>query len=136
MNTKIQPFADIPSGIDIAHYFMEMTDRRNPGCEGIDLWRDGKSYCYLWVEAMVDEDMWGSYLLDIRTNIHDPSKTFTETRDYLFVRSGIGNTFEVEWHNHKVDFDASTEEHLDRFHSGLHWFVERVVAAAEREAES
>lgn len=126
-------FLEVPTGIDIAHYFIEETDRRNNGCDGIDLFRDGQDYCYLWVEATVDDDMWEAFLLDIRTCVGDPADTFRETRDFLFVRVGVGGMFEVEWHNQPIRFDAPTEAHRERGHDGLLWFVGRVEASREAE---
>lgn len=123
---KEYPFADIPSGVDIGHYFWDETDRRNPGCDGIALYREGNSYCYLWMEAMVDHDMWHSYLLDIRTSARGK-----ETRDFLFLHVGAGGVFEVEWHNQPIDFDAPTEAHWERFEAGMRWLTDRCEKAIE-----
>lgn len=146
MKTKQEaPFADLPEGIDIARYFWHevvLVDRDGPhrlgnyhGCDGINLWRDGADYCYLWVEAVVDQDMYVNYLLDIRTNVRgDQTKEFTETRDFLFVHAGADNTFECSWQNKPINFDASTSKHIDHLHEGLQWFTDRVIDATERHA--
>lgn len=129
------PFSEVPSGIEIAHYFVDQTDRRNPGCDGIDLYRKDRDYCYLWVEGMFDHDMWLSYLLDIRTAVGREDKKFRESRDFLFVHFGTGGIFEVEWHNHPIDFDATVEEHRERSWTGWQWFLKLMEAALEREWE-
>jgi hypothetical protein len=118
------PFVDVPSGVDLARYFWHETDHQNPGCDGIDLWRDGADYCYLWVEAMADHDLFRSYLLDVRTK-----REGTETRDFLFLHVGIGERFEVEWHQHPTRFE---DDSMDRVHDGLLWFVSSAIAALER----
>lgn len=115
------PFTNIPSGIGIAHYFFEETDRRNNGADGIDLFRDGADYCYLWVEAMIDHDMRESYLLDVRTSVGETG----ETRDFLFVNAGGGSPMQVEWQNEPIAFSADHEAHRDRGYKGLLWFVNR-----------
>ena len=122
------PFDSIPSGIDIAHYFVEATGRVNPGCDGIDLYREGRDYCYLWVETTVDLDMWLAYMLDIRTHVNG-----TETRDYLFVFVGAGNRFDVEWHQKPEITFAPDREPWERFESGmarLASFIEKAVEDA------
>jgi hypothetical protein len=136
VNAPEAPFLEVPDGISIAHYFIEETDRRNRGCDGIDLYREGRDYCYVWVEAMVDDDMQESYLLDIRTCVGDSDDLFRETRDFLYIRSGGGlNAPEVEWHNHPIRFDAPHEGHADRNYDGLVWFINRVELSRERMRE-
>lgn len=119
------PFAEVPSALGIAHYLWEETDRTH-GCDGITLWRDGASYCYLWITSMVDHDEWIDYLLEIRTKVDDE-----ETRDFLFVSYRRGK-MEVEWHNKPIRFDAPYDNHIDRFRDGMHWFAERVTGVLER----
>lgn len=122
------PFLHVPSGIEIAHYFWDETNRRNNGCDGIDLFRDGNDYCYLWVEAMVDLDMWEAYLLDIRTHVDVPTGELGETRDYLFVMRGAGGLNAVEWHQHPVKFE---DDGWDRFVAAMHWFTGRIEGEVE-----
>lgn len=125
------PFENIPSGLDIAHYFWDETDQRNPGCDGINLFRDGGNYCYLWMEAMVDLDMWHAYLLDVRTSTELRPSGFGETRDYLFLFVGAGARFDVEWHNQPIQFEDETEAHRERFRTGMSWFTQRIEKATE-----
>jgi hypothetical protein len=129
-NTDYAPFESIPGGQDIALYFIEDTDRRNRGCDGIDLWRDGRDYCYLWVEAMVDYDLNEFYLLDIRT-----SQNGTETRDFLYVACGFGmggqSGVECEWHQQPINFSDTREAHVARSQAGLKWFIDHVNGDAE-----
>lgn len=130
MTIDTAPFLGIPSGVDLAHYFWDETDHRNPGYDGIDLYREGNDYCYLWVEAMVDHDMWHSYLLEVRTHVGVKPGEFGETRDFLFLHVG-GDTFDVEWHNKPIRFDAPHEAHQDYFHDGMLWFLARIEKALE-----
>lgn len=131
------PFLSVPSGIDIARYFWHETDHSNPGCEGIDLYREGLDYCYLWVSVVVDHDMWMSYLLDVRTSVGNPHPTdkFNETRDYLFLMVGAGDMFEVEWHNQPTRFDAPTEAHRARSEAGMKWLADRTEKSIEDHEE-
>lgn len=129
------PFLEVPDAISIAHYFMEETGRRNLGCDGIDLYREGRDYCYLWVEAMVDLDMWEAYLLDIRTHIAVPPGEMGETRDFLFVFVGAGNRFDVEWYNHPRTLSVRSQgDPWERWQAAMKWFtglVEKSVEDAE-----
>lgn len=124
------PFQTIPSGIEIARYFWHETERRNNGCDGIRLFRDGSDYCYLWVKAIVDHDLWHSYLLDIRTHVDG-----VETRDFLFLHAGADGAFDVEWHNQPIRFDAATEAHRERFATGMQWLA-RCSEKAIEDADS
>lgn len=125
--TKVKsPFMDVPSGMDIAQYFLFETKRRNNGAEGIDLWWDKeKGYCYLWVEVHIDFDMQHYFLLDVRTNLTEGEAG--ETRDYLFVKvdvfSGIS---EVEWFNKPLPFNSEFEEHRKRWDLAMQWMLNRV----------
>lgn len=123
------PFDTLPSGIEIARYFWEETSHRNDRYNGIDLWRNGMNYCYLWVEATTDQDMWMSFLLDIRAKV-GPG---VETRDYLFLRAGFGEVSDVEWYNQPISFGASTEEHIDRLDRGLDWFRRLTIGSIREE---
>lgn len=127
------PFLSVPSGIDIARYFWHGTERRNLGCDGIDLFRDGADYCYLWVDTTIDFDMWMAYLLDVRTSVGNPHPTdkFNETRDYLFLIAGAGDMFDVEWHNQPIRFDAPADAHWERHRVG----VMRLLHFAEKSIE-
>lgn len=128
----MNPFGTIPSGLDIAHYFWDETDHRNVGCDGIDLWRgEGTDYCYLWVEAMVDLDMWEAYLLDVRTHVGVKLGELGETRDFLYLFVGAGGRFDVQWHNQPVDFAAPVDAHRDRFRTGMHWLASRIESSIE-----
>lgn len=130
------PFAEVPQGIDIARYFWHEIvldrDAEPPGvgwyhgCDGIGLWREGRDYCYLWVTATVDHDMWRAYLLEVRTNIGG-----TESRDHLYLAAGTDDLFEVEWHNKPIDFGAPLDDHIDAHRSAMRWFVERDVGTIE-----
>jgi len=129
---KESPFDAIPSGVGIAHYFVEEChlDIDNQGADGIPLWREVNAYSYAWVEAKVDHDLEQYWLLDIRTAKGE--EPFDETRDFLFVATGVGiKGVECEWHNQPVRFDASNDLHLERLNSGLKWFVQCVIGATE-----
>jgi hypothetical protein len=130
--SKESPFYAVPSGVDIAHYFIEEWCQRfdAQGADGMPLWRDGKAYSYMWLEAKVDHDLEQYFLLDIRTA--QGEQPFDETRDYLFVTVGVGLRIECEWHNHPIGFAADTEAHLERLNAGLKWFVQGVVEGTER----
>lgn len=128
---KESPFLSVPSGIDIARYFWHETEHHNEGCAGISLFRDGSDYCYLWVETVVDLDMWLAYLLDVRTHVKVPQGEFGETRDYLFLFVGAGDLFDVEWHNQPIRFDAGVEAHRDRFRAGMEWLTSRIEKSIE-----
>lgn len=130
------PFLSVPSGIDIARYFWHETKHRNKGCEGIDLYREDRDYCYLWVEAMVDLDMWQAYLLDVRTAVGVPLGECGETRDFLFLFVGARDRFDVEWHQQPIKFDADSEAHWKRFESGMHWFTSRIEQAVDDAGEA
>lgn len=126
------PFLSLPEGIDIAHYFVEETEHRNPGCNGISLWREGTDYCYLWVEAFVDLDMWHAYLLDVRTAVDVRPGEFGETRDYLYVFHGAGDRFDVEWHQHPINpFTEPSEKNWERFESGMKFLAARIEKSVE-----
>jgi hypothetical protein len=124
------PFDHLPSGIEIARYFTEHTERRNRGYDGIDLYREGNDYCYLWVETFVDMDYWHAYLLDVRTHIGVAPGKIGETRDYLAVVTGPVGAFEVEWHNQPHAFGAPGA--ADRFRAGMAWLVGRIEEATDR----
>lgn len=128
MSKDPAPFETLPSGMEIARYFWEQTDRVNNGYDGIDLWRDEETgdYCYLWVTTFVDMDMYHAYLLDVRTNRETPPGEFGEVRDYLFVMAGAMGKFDVEWHNKPINFAAPYEEHRERFAEGMKWLVSRI----------
>lgn len=135
---KESPFIDVPEGIDIARYFWHevvMADQQVPyrrgqyhGCDGINLWRDGRDYCYLWVEATVDHDMWMGYLLEIRTNIGG-----SESRDHLYLAAGGGDLFEAEWRNQPIRFGAPLDDHIDHHRAAMHWFVGKNVGTIEEQ---
>jgi len=135
--SRESPFYDIPAGVDIARFFVEEWCARfdGQGADGMPLWREGRAYCYMWLEAKVDHDLEQYFLLDIRTAKGE--EPFDETRDFLFVACGVGihNQVECEWHNKPVAFGADMETHLDRLNDGLKWFVSSVVEHTERIAE-
>lgn len=131
------PFTEVPSGIDIARYFWHdivMADPQVPyrrgqyhGCDGINLWREDGDYCYLWVQATADHDMWMAYLLDIRTHTGG-----VETRDHLYLAAGGGDLFEVVWHNQPTrPFEAPLDDNIDHYYAAMKWFVERDVSTIE-----
>jgi hypothetical protein len=130
------PFASIPAGTDIARYFVEDCLRSfdGQGAEGIGLWRDGRAYSYAWLEAHVDHDLSQYFLLDIRTTTGE--EPFGETRDYLYVATGVNvlNSVACEWHNQPINFSASFEEHMEHLRAGLTWFVSRVLGDTEADA--
>jgi hypothetical protein len=128
---KDSPFETLPSGIEIARYFWHETDRVNNGADGIDLWRDERDYCYLWVETFVDMDMYHAYLLDVRTNIATPPGEIGEVRDFLFVLVGGLGKFDVEWHNKPINFADAYPKHRERFAEGMQWLVSRIEASLE-----
>lgn len=126
------PFLEVPGGVEIARYFWHEIEHRNPGCDGIDLYREGLDYCYLWVEAMVDLDMWEAYLLDVRTHVGVPPGEFGETRDFLFVFAGAGDRFDVEWFNQPIrPFNEPPEDPWERFIKAMAWFASRIEQAVE-----
>jgi hypothetical protein len=118
---KVYPFEEIPSGVDLARYFWEHTDHTNPGYDGIDLWRDGEDYCYLWVHSMVDFDFNVFYLLDVRTSVGGE-----ETRDSLFLHVGPFSKLDVEWRQKPVAFQDAT---MYDVYDSLQWFINKVKAA-------
>jgi hypothetical protein len=120
------PFYDIPSGVGIAHYFMEELRAQRQGADGFPLWREGNDYCYLWVLSSIDLDYVETYLLDIRTNIGG-----TETRDFLKVEM-IGIRIECEWHNEPIAFRAPWLEHEARMNRGLNWLRSSTWSALDR----
>lgn len=135
---KKSPFASLPGGIDIARYFWheivmaEQTTvpyRRGQyhDCDGIDLWRDGGDYCYLWVEATVDHDMWMAYLLEVRTKTDG-----SEVRDHLYLAAGANDLFEVVWRNKPSrPFETPLDDNIDHHRDAMRWFVERDVGTIE-----
>lgn len=130
---NIPPFQEIPDGLSIAHWFVEdLPNQKYHGADGIDLWRgDDGTYCYLWIEATVDQDLSYFWLLDIRTA--PTSAKFGETRDFLLVWWDLNDGVQCEWYNHPIAFLASVQEHRDQLRSGLEWFHNRVMEEVERE---
>jgi hypothetical protein len=133
------PFDSLPGGIDIARYFWHEIVLSDPvvpyrrgqyhGCDGINLWRDDVDYCYLWVQATTDQDMWMGYLLEIRTYTND-----VETRDYLYLAAGGGDLFEVEWYNQPIKaFQVPFDDVVDHYRKAMHWFAERNVGTIEEQ---
>ena len=128
-----QPFDTVPSGIEIARYFLHHTDRQNGGYDGIDLYRDGGDYCYLWVEAFIDLEFFQGWLLEIRTKIDVPPGELGETRDYLAVVAGPLGMVEVEWYNNPVEFADPEVDHWIRLSDGLMWLVGRLEMVSDHE---
>lgn len=113
---------DIPSGLEIASWFRrEHAPRLHSfqGCEGLDLAREGADYCYVWLEAYVDQDFVGYFLLDVRT-----STGTGETRDFLLVWDGAKSGY--EWQQAPIAFGAGTDAHRLRNRAGLRWMAERI----------
>lgn len=135
-------FDSIPGAVDIGRYFWhevvmaEQTAipyRRGQyhGADGITLWRDGADYCYLWVDATVDHDMWMGFLLEVRTNIHE-ADGFAETRDHLYLAAGAGDLFEICWRNQPIQpFRTPLDDCIDHHREAMRWFVERDVGTIE-----
>lgn len=117
-DSEVYPFEEIPSGVDLARYFWHETNHVNPGYDGINLWRDGSQYCYLWVTASVDFDMDMYYLLDVRTKTDGD-----EMRDGLFLHLGSFDTFEVEWQQKPYAFGTATIENV---YASLQWFYDKI----------
>ena len=134
--SKESPFYAMPGGVEIAHFFIDEWCAKfdAQGADGMPLWREGRAYSYMWLEAKVDHDLEQYFLLDIRTA--QGEAPFDEYRDYLFVSVGVGCKVECEWHNHPARFDAPTDDHLDRLNKGLKWFVQSVVEGTERVVEA
>lgn len=112
---------DLPSGPEIAAWFNANHAQRLgsfQGCDGLDLMREGADYCYVWLEAYVDFDLTGYFLLDVRTSVGE----IWETRDFLFVSSRGA----CEWHQYPVAFRDPAEVHRQRFVAGMTWFAQRI----------
>lgn len=136
------PFVDIPSGVEIARWFIESgTCRKSNDAEGFWLWRDRESgaYSYVWIEAYVDDDMEAYWLLDVRTSGDEG-----ESRDFLFVGSvvdqGAGETadqhrIEACWHQEPIAFGAGVDAHVVRGTDGLIWFAGQREAAIRARIE-
>lgn len=137
---KASPFEGMPSGGAIAEWWCNddhdedgkaiLSPARHysyiQGTEGFDIFRDGNDYCYVWMEAFVDADMEGFYLLDVRT-----SQGGTETRDYLYVAMGAGCGVECTWQQKPINFHASAEDHQNRFWDGMGWFRDQIEVSRE-----
>lgn len=142
-----EPFDIIPSGVAIAHWWMEGEWRegypangKSPaqhygfiqGTEGFDLWREGNDYCYAWLEAYVDHDVQSWYLLDIRTAQGSAVGECRETRDHLFVGWSYGGLsrdtggIKCAWEQRPINFIASAAEHRERFLKGMQWFTDQI----------
>jgi hypothetical protein len=110
---------DIPTGIEIAHWFDEEHAKRLhqfQGAEGLpELVREGSDYCYVWLMAFVDGDYEGYSLLDVRTAVGEG-----ETRDFLYVRTGCGGV-ECQWQQKPLRHDEPG--HAERIYDGLVWFA-------------
>jgi hypothetical protein len=118
---------DVSSGAEIAAWFREEHTHKLSsfqGCDGLSLTRDGSDYCYVWLEAYVDMDMVGYFLLDVRTNTGN-----RESRDFLLVWDGAERGH--EWHQHPIEFGAPPEAHRDRMHAGLVWMADRILLSSE-----
>ena len=61
---KETPFGHMPSGIEIARYFIRHCVTKSQGSEGFDLYRDGDDYSYIWKVAELDLDLSAAYLLE------------------------------------------------------------------------
>ena len=117
------PFTEVPSGIGIAHYFVEECAGKQQGADGFDLWREGSDYCYVWKMLECDLDYEGSYLLEVRTNIDGE-----ETRDFLFVSTKDGK-IDCRWRNQPVKFFCSQNEWNEHLSDGLAWFARLTTCA-------
>lgn len=111
----------MPTGIDIAHYFIEKCSAVPQSPEGYNLYRQGSDYCYIWNTLAFDLDYQGAWLLEVRTSVED-----VETRDFLFVSlklNGARSRIEGEWFNNPItEFKATWEQHCDYMTAGMDWF--------------
>lgn len=113
------PFSQIPTGGEIARYFVEYLSQLSQGYDGFDLWRDGDDYCYIWRLAQLDFDFEGAWLLEVRTHTDGE-----ETRDLLFVWLKDGRV-ECEWRNTPVNVFCPADEMRDYLRKGYAWFHHR-----------
>jgi len=111
------PFNQMPSGLGIAHYFIEECAGKSQGSEGFDLYREGDDYCYAWKQLECDFDYEASYLLEVRTSING-----NETRDFLMVVNK-GGKVTAQWHNKPVHAFCSKNEWNDHMTEGIRWFA-------------
>jgi hypothetical protein len=113
------PFDQLPSGGDIARYYVRELSQRSQGAEGFDLWRDGADYCYIWRLSELDFDYEGAWLLEVRTNKDD-----VEFRDLLLVWQKEGR-IECEWRNTPVKIFCPSDEMREYLRNGFAWFAKR-----------
>jgi len=113
------PFSQIPTGSQIAHYFVSECSTSNQGSEGFDLYRDGSDYCYIWETARLDLDYDGVCLLEVRTGHGEE-----ETRDFLLVMM-VDGKIECEWRNKPVKVFCPSEAMKSHLRDGLAWFCMR-----------
>lgn len=124
MSAMEMPFDQLPSGGEIARYFLRHLSAKPQGSEGFDLYRDGEDYCYIWKVAELDLDLSCAYLLEVRTNTNG-----VETRDCLYVRHNpmdeLGSLI-CEWYQKPVAFfDGYTNEWV---RGAFRWFAVRATS--------
>ena len=112
------PFDQLPSGWEIARYFVRRCANQQQTHEGFDLWRDGDEYSYVWKLVEIDLDYNHSWLLEVRTSTNGDE----ETRDLLIVRSYDGEITYL-WQNAPIAFSATPEAHEAYLRKGMEWFL-------------
>lgn len=113
------PFDQLPTGGEIARYFVRHLSQKPQGYDGFDLWRDGDDYCYVWRLSELDFDYEGAWLLEVRT--HNGGE---ETRDLLLVWQKEGRV-ECEWRNTPVNVFCPIDEMREYLRKGFAWFARR-----------
>jgi hypothetical protein len=112
---EVAPFDSLPSGLDIAHWFIDQGDRfHNRHGAGNLLWQgdDASLYGTIWKVAEVDQDSQQFYLLSIgEHDEHEDSATY----DLLFVTAGVlTDGVKCEWRNEATPFITNDD---------LAWFL-------------
>lgn len=125
------PFYQMPTGIEIANYYIENCAKVPQGAEGFNLWQEDDEYCYVWETAKIDYDFQMAWLLEVRTFIGG-----IETRDFLFTainpfmnrfgkspHESQSFTLAEWWNNPYNPFTASVEECTLHMENGIKEFV-------------
>lgn len=113
-------FESLPSGLDIAHWFIEEEFAgRFKNVGGDATWLCREPVCTLWLVATVDHDDQMFYLLDIHTEQGE-----RRTHDLLFVSGGLRRECVCEWRN-----EPSKDQSWG--YEALEWFAGRIESYEE-----